>query len=178
MAMPSRRSTDRAVRWIDGLECLVLGVDGVNLRSVALWLLVIAAGSGCAPAMVIGPLQHEQNEREKLLTRAKAAGASDEVLRAVAPPLTPDEIRSFQAEGDSCRASYLWKNGLTWTGGAFVGAAAALTIGDAYATEITDKTDQVLFGVSAGSLAALGSILVIAGEIVQQHFTDRGCWVK
>jgi hypothetical protein len=156
----------------------VLGTAGMTLKAVIGWLLVVAAGPGCIPSSVIGPLQHEQDEREKLLIRAKAAGASDEVLRAVAPPLTAEETRSFQAEGESCRASYLWKNALTWTGGAFVGAAAGLTIGDAYAANITNKTDQILFGVSAGSLAALGSILVIAGEIVQQHFTDRGCWVK
>jgi hypothetical protein len=150
----------------------------MTLRTWCGGLLVVAVVPGCTPSLVIGPLQHEEDVREKLLVRARAAGASDEVLRAVAPPLTEEELKSFQAEGDSCRASYLWKNTLTWTGGAFVGAGAALTIGDAYAASITDKTDQILFGVSAGSLAALGSILMIGGEIVQQHFTDRGCWVK
>jgi hypothetical protein len=142
--------------------------------------LMLAAGvaCGCVPSKVIGPLQHAQDERNSLLTRARRAGASEEILTAVAPPLTTEEVQSFQAESDSCRSSYLWKNVLTWTGGAFVGAGAGLTIGAAYATDITNKTDQVLFGVSAGSFAALGSILVIAGEIVQQGFTDRGCWVR
>ena len=141
-------------------------------------LLVVAGASGCVPSRVIGPLQHEQDERSKLLTRARKAGASEEILNAVAPPLTTEEVQSFQVESDSCRSSYLWKNGLTWTGGGFVFAASALTIGSAYAASITNKTDQILFGVSAGSLAALGSIFVIAGGIVQQGFTDRGCWVR
>jgi hypothetical protein len=75
-------------------------------------------------------------------------------------------VQSIQAETDSCRSSYCWKNGLTSTGGGFVGAAAALTIGGAYAADATNSTDKILFGVSAGSPAALGSILVIVGEIV------------
>ena len=147
-------------------------------RAILGLLLALAVGTGCVPSRVVGPLQHEQDEREKLLSRARKAGASEEVLTAVAPPLTTEEVQSFQAESGSCRASYLWKNGLTWTGGALVGAAAGLTIGGAYASDITNSTDKLLFGVSAGSLAALGSILVIAGEIVHQGFTDRGCWVK
>jgi hypothetical protein len=146
-------------------------------RAVGL-LLAIGVASGCTPSRVIGPLQHQQDERNTLLTRARRAGASEEVLTAVAPPLTTEEVQSFQAESDSCRSSYLWKDALTWTGGAFVGVGAGLTIGAAYATDVTNKTDQILLGVSAGSFAALGSILVIAGEIVQQGFTDRGCWVR
>jgi hypothetical protein len=148
------------------------------LRVATPLLLGLAAGPACAPSSVIGPLQHEQEVRERLLTRARKAGASEDVLTAVAPPLTPEELTLLQAERDSCRSSYMWKNSLTWTGGVFVGAAAGLTIGAAYASDVTSKTDQILFGVSAGSLAALGSILVIAGEIVQQGFTDRGCWVR
>ena len=160
------------------VEWLVLGATRMVLKRSMGLLLAAGAASGCVPSQVIGPLQHEQDERNTLLVRARKAGASEEILTAVAPPLTTEEVQSFQAQSDSCRTSYLWKNALTWTGGAFVGLGAGLTIGAAYATNITDKTDQVLFGVSAGSFAALGSILVIAGEIVQQGFTDRGCWVR
>jgi hypothetical protein len=35
-----------------------------------------------------------------------------------------------------------------------------------------------LFGVSAGTLAALGSAFVAVGGIIQGSFTDRGCWVR
>ena len=150
----------------------------MHAGSSFLSLILVAAVTACVPFNVIGPLQHEQDDRERLRLRARSAGASEEILTAVAPPLTAAEVSSFRAESDSCRSSYLWKNGLTWSGGTFVGAAAALTIGGVYATDLTNGTDKILFGVSAGSLAALGSILVIAGEIVQQHFTDRGCWVR
>ena len=84
----------------------------------------------------------------------------------------------MQTESDSCRSSYLWKNGLTWTGSVFVAAGAGITIGGAYATGNNDTTGKVVYGVSAGTLAALGSLLVAIGGIVQQGFTDRGCWVR
>jgi len=59
--------------------------------------LLLASGiaSGCVPSRVIGPLQHEQDERNTLLTRARKAGASEEILTAVAPPLTAEEVQSF-----------------------------------------------------------------------------------
>jgi hypothetical protein len=141
-------------------------------------LLVVVAASGCVPSSVIGPLQHERDEREKLLIRSRASGVPDQVLNTVVPPLTPEEEQSVQAETQSCRSSYLWKSALTWTGGAFVAAGAGLTIGAAYATNTNDTDPKLAYGVSAGSLAALGSILVAVGGIVQQHFSDRGCWVR
>jgi hypothetical protein len=52
-----------------------------------------------------------------------------------------------------------------------------MTIGAAYTVGNNDATPKVL-GVSAGSLAALGSILVVVGDVIQQGFTDRGCWVR
>jgi hypothetical protein len=148
------------------------------LRTAMAFLLLVAAASGCVPSSVIGPLQHERDEREKLLARSRKSGVSEDVLNTVVPPLTPEELQSAQAESDSCRASYLWKNGLTWTGTVFVAAAAGITIGAAYATGNNDTTPKLVYGVSAGSLAALGSILVAVGGIIQQGFTDRGCWVR
>jgi hypothetical protein len=147
------------------------------LRIAIGFVLALAATSGCVPSHVIGPLQHERDEREKLLTRSRRVGASEEILNAVDPPLTSEEGQSIQGENGSCRSSYLWKKGLTWTGGTFVAAAAGLTIGAAYTVGNNDTAPKVL-GVSAGSLAALGSILVVIGEIVHQGFTDRGCWVR
>jgi hypothetical protein len=140
-------------------------------------LLALAAVSGCVPSSVIGPLQQERDQREKLLNRSRRLGASQDVLDAVAPPLTPEEVQSIPGENASCRSSYLWKKSLTWTGGSFVAVAAGMTIGAAYTLGNNETAPKVL-GVSAGSLAALGSILVVVGEIVQQGFTDRGCSIK
>jgi hypothetical protein len=137
-------------------------------------LLVLAAASGCIPSSVIGPLQHEREEREKLLSRARKDGVSQQILDAVVPPLTSEELLAIKGQDDSCRASYLWKNGLTWTGSFMVAGAAGVTIGSAYVPD----TSKVLFGASAGSLAALGSALVAVGGIIQSGFTDRGCWVR
>ncbi len=150
----------------------------IHARTTIALLFALTAGSACVPQSVIGPLQHEQNEREQFLERTRNAGASPELLATVAPPLLPSEIETVKAENDSCRSSYMWKNALTWTGGGFVAAAAGLTIGGAYATGNSDTTGKVIFGVSAGSLAAIGSILVAVGGIVQQGFTDRGCMVR
>jgi hypothetical protein len=141
-------------------------------------LLLVAAVSGCATSRVIGPLQHEDEERSRVLIRARRAGVSPEILTAVQPPLTTEELQAMRSETDSCRSSYVWKGVLTWTGGGFVAVAAALTIGGAYASSITNKTDQILFGVSSGTLAALGGVLGIGGGIVDQGFMDRGCWVR
>jgi hypothetical protein len=141
-------------------------------------LIVLGAASGCVPSSVVGPLQHERDEREILLTRSRKSGLSDAVLNTVVPPLTPEELQSMKVESDSCRSSYLWKNGLTWTGSVFVAVGAGITIGGAYATGNNDTTGKVIYGVSAGTLAALGSLLVAIGGIVQQRFTDRGCWVR
>jgi hypothetical protein len=141
-------------------------------------LVVLAAASGCVPSSVIGPLQHEGDERIKLVTRTRNSGVSEETLNAVVPPLTPEETQSIEKENDSCRASYLWKNGLTWTGSLFVATAAGVTIGGAYATGNNDLNAKIAFGVGAGSLAALGAGLVAIGGLIQQGFTDRGCWVR
>ena len=101
-----------------------------------------------------------------------------EVLKAVVPPLTPDEEEQVEEETYSCRASYLWKNGLTWTGGALVGIAAASTIAGAFATGKSDTTGMIAFGISAGTLAALGTIFQVVAGIIQVDFADRGCVVR
>lgn len=143
----------------------------------AITLLLLAAASGCVPSSVIGPLQHERDEREKLLTRSRQSGVSEQLLNTVVPPLTTEEVQSMKGQDSSCRTSYLWKNGLTWTGSILVAVAAGVTVGGA-AAGLSDKTGQIAFGVSAGSLAALGSAFVAVGGIIQGGFTDRGCWVR
>jgi hypothetical protein len=141
-------------------------------------LLVLASAAACAPASIVGPLSHQREERDYLLTRARRAGMSVGLLEKVVPPLTPEEERLAGEQDASCRSSYLWKNGLTWTGSSLVGVAAGVTIGGAYATSNNDNTGKVIFGVSAATMAALGSILVALGGIGQQRFTDRGCMSK
>jgi hypothetical protein len=148
------------------------------VRAAVVSLLVLAAAPGCVPSHVIGPLEHEGDERETLLSRSRKAGTSEELVDAAFPPPTPQEIQTAQVQNDSCRSSYLWKNSLTWTGSIFVAAAAGFIIGGAYATGNNDTTGKIAFGVSAASLAALGSALVAVGGIVQQGFSDRGCWVR
>jgi hypothetical protein len=153
---------------------------GMAIRCVvaARALSVLVVASGCAPSSVIGPLQHEHDERDKLLARAKSSGVSDDLINTVAPPMTVEEEKAMFKETGSCRTSYMWKNGLTWTGSIFVAAAGGITVGGAYASAISDTANKVLLGVSVGSLAALGSALVAVGGIVQSGFTDRGCWVR
>jgi hypothetical protein len=141
-------------------------------------LLALASPAGCVPSTIVGPLAHQQEERDHLLDRARKAGMSTDLLEKVVPPLTPEEGRLADEQTDSCRSSYVRKNGLTWTGSVLVAAAAGLTIGGAYATGNNDMTGKLIFGVSAGSFAALGSGLVAIGGIIQQHFTDRGCVTK
>ena len=145
----------------------------------AIAFLVILATAGCVPSSVMGPLQHERDERDTLLVRARRAGIPEDVANTVAPPLTAEETQGTHAQNHSCRSYYLWKNGLTWTGSVFVAIAGGFTIGAAYSTQNKSDTNATIaYGVSAGSLAALGSILVAVGGIVQQGFTDRGCWVR
>jgi hypothetical protein len=138
----------------------------------ALFVLVVA--SGCTPSSVIGPLQHEHDERDKMLARAKSAGVSDDLINTVAPPLTVEEEKTMFKETGSCRTSYMWKNGLTWTGSILVAGAG----GVALAGVSTTKDQGLLLGASVASLATLGTVLVAIGGIVQTGFTDRGCWVK
>jgi hypothetical protein len=123
-------------------------------------------------------LRYERDQRERLVVRAQASGVSLEVLNAVVPPLTPAEEQAMQEQTDSCRASYLWKNGLTWTGGALVGVAAGSTIVGAVATGNADTNGKIAFGISAGTLAAVGVIFQVIGGIIQVNFSDRGCVVK
>jgi len=138
-------------------------------------LLVLASTPGCVASNIVGPLSHQREERTQLRDRASAAGTSVEVLDTVFLPLTPEEEQRAHAEDASCRSSYMWKNGFTWSGSALVGVAAGITIGAAYATSNNDTSGKVIFGVSAGTMAALGSVFVAIGGIVQQRFTDRGC---
>jgi hypothetical protein len=151
--MPSPR------RWIDGLLVLPLA---------------LATVAGCAPSTIVGPLSHEQEEREHLLDRARTAGLPTDLLEKVVPPLTPEEMRTQQEQDSSCRASYVWKNGLTYTGSGLVAAAAGITIGGAYATGNSDET-KAIFGVTGGTMALFGTILVAVGGILQNSYTDRGC---
>ena len=142
------------------------------------FLLVLASAVGCAPSTIIGPLGHQQEERDRLLDRATHAGMSTDLLERVLPPLTPQEMRLADEQNHSCRSSYLRKNGFTWTGSGLVALAAGLTIGGAYATSSNDMTGKLIFGVSAGTMAALGSGLVAIGGIIQERFSDRGCVTK
>lgn len=151
------------------------GVRDARIFGLILWLV---SSVGCTPSMIIGPLAHQQEERGYLLNRARQEGMSTDLLERVLPPLTPDEKSLSDEQDHSCRSSYLWKNGLTWTGSGMVAAAAGLTIGGAYATSNNDSTGKLVFGVSAGTMAALGSGLVAIGGIIQQRFTDRGCVTK
>jgi hypothetical protein len=142
------------------------------------WVVVLATVPGCVPSHVVGPLRHERDEREELVKRARSSGVSMEVLNAVVPPLTLEEERQIEEETESCRASYLWKNGLTWTGGVLVGIAAASTIAGALATGNSDTTGKIAFGISAGTLAALGTIFQVIAGVIQVDFADRGCVVR
>jgi hypothetical protein len=141
-------------------------------------LLVLAGAVGCTPSNIIGPMSHQQEERDHLLDRARHAGMSTDLLERVAPPLTTDEQRLADEQDHSCRSSYVRKNGFTWTGSGLVALAAGLTIGGAYATSNNDTTGKLIFGVSAGTMATLGSGLVAIGGIIQERFTDRGCVTK
>ncbi|MDP9001665.1 MAG: hypothetical protein M3O46_16320 [Myxococcota bacterium] len=141
-------------------------------------LMALAVAPGCVPSHVIGPLRHEREERERLVVRSRASGVSLDLLNTVVPPLTPEEEGVMDEQTDSCRTSYLWKNGLTWTGGGFVAVAAGSTIVGAVATGNSDTSSKIVFGVSAGTLAALGSILQVIAGIIQVNFSDRGCVVK
>jgi hypothetical protein len=147
---------------------------GRSARSLGL-LLLLASAVGCTPSNIIGPMSHQQEERDHLLNRARQAGMSTDLLEKVAPPLTPDEQRLAEEQDHSCRSSYVRKNAFTWTGSGLVAAAAGLTIGGAYATSSNDMTGKLIFGVSAGTMATLGSGLVAIGAIIQERFTDRGC---
>jgi hypothetical protein len=163
--------TTEQARLLPWRRCMKLTVR------VAL-LFVLAAAPGCVPSSVMGPLQRERDDRDKLIVRSRRAELPGDVVDKIMPPLTPEEEQATLLQNGSCRSYYLWKNGLTWTGSILVGAAAGFTIGAAYATNQNDPSATIGYGVSAGSLAALGSILVAVGGIVQQGFTDRGCWVR
>ncbi len=140
--------------------------------------LALVSTIGCVPAEVVGSLRHEEDERQRLLIRARASGVSMEVLNAIVPPLTLQEEREMQAQDSSCRASYLWKNGFNWTGGGLVAVAAGSTIVGGIATGTDTNWAKILFGVSAGTLAALGGIFEVVAGVIQTNFADRGCVVR
>lgn len=140
--------------------------------------LALVSVTGCVPAYVVGSLRHEEDERERLFVRARGSGASYEVLNAIAPPLTQGEEKEMQAQDGSCRASYLWKNGLSWTGGSLIAVAAGSTIVGGLATGYNATFAKIFFGVSGGTLAALGGIFQVAAGIIQTGFADRGCVVR
>ena len=109
-----------------------------------------------------------------MLARARSAGVSNDLINTVAPPLTVEEEKTMYKETGSCRTSYMWKNGLSWTGSILVAGAGGVALAGASTT--ADR--QVLLGASIASLATLGTVLVAVGGLVQTGFTDRGCWVK
>lgn len=98
----------------------------------------------------------------------------EDTLDKVMPPLTVDEEALAKEQDHYCRSSYVWKNGLTYTGSILVAAAAGITIGGAALTGKTDTTKEI-FGVTGASTALFGTLLVAVGAMVQNHFTDRGC---
>ena len=138
--------------------------------------LVAAALSNlaCAPSMIGGPMSRQQEERDQLIARARASGASPDVIEKAFPPLTPEEQRLEEDQDRSCRASYLWKNGLTYTGHGLVAGAAGLTIGGAYATGNSDEA-KTIFGVTGGTMVLFGTLLVAIGGVIQNNYSDRGC---
>jgi hypothetical protein len=141
-------------------------------------LIVLVTAPGCTPCRVFGPLQHQRDERELLLTRSRGSGVPVEVLNVIAPPLTLSEAQAVDQENHSCRSAYMWKNALTWTGGVMVAIAAGVTVGGAYLTGNNNTTGAIAFGISAGSLAALGGLFGVGGDMVHQSFTERGCLLK
>lgn len=136
--------------------------------------LLLTLLAGCSPSTIIGPLSHQEEEQERFMDRARRFGMSTEDVQRVFPPLTPEEENRKRDQDSSCRSSYLWKNGLTYTGSALVAAAAGLTIGGAYATGNSDET-KAIFGVTGGTTALFGTMLVAIGSIIQNAYTDRGC---
>jgi hypothetical protein len=136
---------------------------------------LLTGAPGCTPSAIIGPLSHEQDERDHLVMRARVQGTSGELIDKVVPPLTPYEEDLAREQDSSCRSSYMWKNGLTWTGSLLIASAAGITVGGAYATGNNDSTGKLAFGLSAGTLATLGSGLVAIGGIIANGFSDRGC---
>lgn len=153
----------------------------VSTRAGSMLFALLLACVGCTPSSIVGQLSHDEDEREHLIMRARAMGESDETINKVIPPLTPQEAEVGSQQDSSCRSSYVWKNALTWTGSLLIAAAAGLTIGAAYATgnnNNNNTTNQIAFGVSAGTAATLGSGLVAIGGIVANGFSDRGCVSK
>jgi hypothetical protein len=148
------------------------------IRRTTMSALALASVMGCIPAEVVGSLRHEEDERERLLVRARGSGVSVDLLNAIVPPLSRDEKRAMQAQDDSCRASYLWKNGLSWTGGSLIAVAAGSTIIGGVATGYNATFAKIFFGISGGTLAALGGIMQVVAGIVQTGFADRGCVVR
>jgi hypothetical protein len=141
-------------------------------------LLATTTSSGCSPCSVFGPLQIQRDERELVLARFRGSRFPVELANVIAPPLTAAELGAVDRQNGSCRTLYMWKNALTWTGTILVVIAAGVTIGGAYATAIDDFASKIAFGVSAGSLATLGGVLEVLGDVVHQSFTERGCIVK
>jgi hypothetical protein len=150
-----------------------------SATSALVLVLVTVTASGCTPCSVFGPLQHQRDERDQILLRARGSSLPPEILNVVAPPLTPIELQTVDRENQSCRTTYMWKNALTWTGAVLVVLASGVVmVGGAYATTFNDVTGKIAFGLSAGGLAALGGIFGIVGGIAHQSFTERGCVVK
>jgi hypothetical protein len=147
-------------------------------RKASAMALAAVLVAGCVPSNVVGPLRRAEDERERLLVRARASGVSLNFLNAMVAPLSSKEEQEMSEQDNSCRISYLWKNGLTWTGGTFVGIAAGSTILGGIATRNSNPNAQIAFGVSGGSLAALGGILQVVAGILQIGFSDRGCFVR
>ena len=148
-------------------------------RSALLGLSLLAGAAGCTPSYIVGPLSHVDEERDVLLARARAARMSEETINAFIPPQTEQEGAVAREQDSSCRNSYMWKNGLTWTGSILIAVAAGFTVGSAFlASNNNSNTGQIAFGVSAGTLATAGSGLVAIGGIIANGFIDRGCQSK
>ncbi len=142
--------------------------------------MLVVGAAGCSPSNIMGPLAHEEDEREHLMMRAEATGSTSDLqlIDRVVPQLTPSEHALADEQTSSCRSSYMWKNALTWTGSLLIAGAAGFTIGGAYVTGNDDNTGKIAAGVSAASLATLGGGLVAIGGIIANGFTDRGCVSK
>lgn len=60
--------------------------------ATAVVMLAVVTTVGCTPCSVFGPLQHQRDEREQILARARASTVPVDVVNILAPPLTPAEL--------------------------------------------------------------------------------------
>ena len=55
---------------------------------------MLASAAGCMPSTIIGPLSHQEEERDHILLRSQRAGMSKDLFEKVLPPLDDDLART------------------------------------------------------------------------------------